>query len=256
MTLNIAELTAQNAQRWRSAKVIRTGFDPVAKRLVQAKARYQTVTRMTGVPYWVVAVIHEREAAQKWNTQLGQGDPLDRVSTHVPKGRGPFTGPDAWEKGAVDALVNCPPYAARNKDWSAGGTLTLLEQYNGLGYAAKGLPSPYIWSGTDQYKSGKYVADHDFRPDVVDAQLGCAGLLMAMRKLDPTIRFADEAMPPPDVEPAPIPQPSKKPHVAAGTVIAAGTAATTQTTSVAQVLLILAAVAVVVIGIYWFSKKG
>jgi len=215
---NLAELTSQNAKRWRTAKVIRTGFDPVAKRLVQAKARYQNVTGMTGVPWWAIAVIHEREASQRWDTQLGQGDPLDKISTHVPKGRGPFTGPSAWENGAEDALKNCAPYAAKWKDWSAGGTLTILEQYNGLGYANKGVPSPYIWSGTDQYVSGKYVADHDYRPDVVDKQLGCAGLLMAMRKIDPTIRFADEAMPPPDIEPVqPKPDTTGKKHIAAGT---------------------------------------
>jgi lysozyme family protein len=76
------------------------------------------------------------------------------------------------------ALAVCPPYAAKWKDWSVGGTLSLLEQYNGLGYATKGIPSPYIWSGTDQYSKGKYVADHMFDPSVVDAQFGCAGLIL------------------------------------------------------------------------------
>jgi hypothetical protein len=104
----------------------------------------------------------------------------------VPIGRGPFK---SWEEAAYDALVNCPPYASRNKDWTPGGLLTLLEGYNGFGYAARGLPSPYIWSGTDQYKSGKYVADHVFDPNVVDKQLGCAGVLLAMQQLDATIKF-------------------------------------------------------------------
>ena len=70
----------------------------------------------------------------------------------------------SWEEAAIDALVNCSPYAARNKDWSIGRTLTVLEQYNGLGYAARGRPSPYIWSGTDQYRSGKYVRDGVYDP--------------------------------------------------------------------------------------------
>jgi hypothetical protein len=104
----------------------------------------------------------------------------------VPAGRGPFK---SWEDAAVDALVHCAPHAARNQDWSPGGTLTKLEEYNGLGYAARGQPSPYIWSGTDQYVSGKYVRDGVFDPNVVDRQLGCAGLIAAMMKLDPTITF-------------------------------------------------------------------
>ena len=85
---------------------------------------------------------------------IAQGDAWDRKSTHVPAGRGPFK---SWEDAAVDALVNCGPYAVRNQDWSIGGILTLLEQYNGLGYASRGLPSPYIWSGTDVYLAGKPI---------------------------------------------------------------------------------------------------
>jgi hypothetical protein len=78
------------------------------------------------------AVVHERESSQNWNGSLAQGDPWNLVSTHVPAGRGPFK---SWEDAAVDALVNCHPFAARNMDWSIGGTLTMLEQHNGLGYS-------------------------------------------------------------------------------------------------------------------------
>lgn len=83
----------------------------------------------------------------------------------------PFT---SWEECAINALVHCAPCAARNIDWSIGGTLTKLEEYNGLGYAARRTPSPYIWSSTDQYKSGKYVRDgvfHQVRLSTVPASL-------------------------------------------------------------------------------------
>lgn len=180
-------LTAANAKRWVNAKLSRD-FTPVARHLVapSAKARYQAVSGRTGVPWSAIAVIHERECSQDWMGSLAQGDPWNRVSIHVPAGRGPFR---SWEEAAIDALVNCAPYAARNKDWSIGRTLTKLEQYNGLGYAARGRPSPYVWSGTDQYNAGKYVRDGVYDPNVVDSQPGCAGLLMAMMALDPTITF-------------------------------------------------------------------
>src|SRR6266850_995656 len=71
----------------------------------------------------LIAVAHEREASQRWDTQLGQGDPLNQVSVHVPAGRGPFR---SGEDGALDALVNCAPFAARNKDWLVRGMLTIL----------------------------------------------------------------------------------------------------------------------------------
>lgn len=202
---NVSALIALNAQRWHAAKPTRD-FGSVARHLLAGKPRYQAVSVKTGVPWFVIAVIHEREASGNWNTQLGQGDPLNQVSRHEPAGRGPF---ETWEDGAYDALVRCAPFAYAWKDWSAGGALTLLEEYNGLGYANKGIPSPYVWSGTDQYKSGKYVADHDFRANVVDVQLGCAGLLMAMRALDATIRFADEGAAAPPSVPLVPPKPAQ-----------------------------------------------
>lgn len=199
---DLTALTAANNKRWRQAVMTRgPEFGPVAARLVKAKSRYQAVEKKTGVPWFVIAVIHERESGQNFTRSLAQGDPWNRVSTHVPRGRGPF---NSWEDAAIDALADCAPYAARWKDWSAGGTMTLLEQYNGLGYFKKGLPSPYVWSGTDQYQSGKYVADGVFDPNVVDKQLGCAGLILAMQKIDSSIRLPSEYVPPPpDIEPVP-----------------------------------------------------
>jgi lysozyme family protein len=186
--VDLAKLRDANAARWSAMRV--TGnvatIDAVARRLTGAygKARYKAVEARTGVPWWFIAVVHEREASQSWMANLAQGDRWDRVSTHVPAGRGPFT---SWEDAAFDALAMCPPYASRNKDWSPGGALTMLEQYNGLGYAGKGVPSPYIWSGTDQYISGKYVADHIYDPKAVDRQLGCAALIRRMAALDSSV---------------------------------------------------------------------
>lgn len=199
---SLAALTTANAIRWANAKLTRN-LVAIAKSLVAAKARYQAVEVRTGVPWFVIAVIHEREASQRWDTQLGQGDPLNRLSVHVPSGRGPF---QTWEEGAYDALVNCQPHASHWKDWSPGGALCLLEQYNGLGYASRGEPSPYIWSGTDQYRIGKIVRDHGPIEPIVDVQPGCAALIKTMMQLDQTIAFSGAK-----VIPAPMPKPQPKP---------------------------------------------
>ena len=124
-------LKTANAKRWANATLTRN-FVPIARRLVAptAKIRYQTVSAKTGVPWAVIAVIHQRECSQDWSGSLAQGDPWNRVSVHVPAGRGPF---GSWEEAAIDALVNCAPRAARNKDWSIGGTLTKLENTTDLG---------------------------------------------------------------------------------------------------------------------------
>lgn len=200
--VDLVALAARNAARWKAAKLTRgPEFTKVAPKLVAAKARYQAVEAKTGVPWFVIAVIHQRESSQNWSRSLAQGDSWNAVSVNVPKGRGPFP---SWEAAATDALAICHPYAARWKDWSVGGTLSLLEQYNGVGYAAKGLPSPYIWSGTDQYVKGKYVSDGGFDAEAVDKQLGCAGLILAMKALDPSIDFGAIVTPRPD---APLPAP-------------------------------------------------
>lgn len=186
---NLVALKAANADRWAHAELTRAAeFGPVAKRLVASKARFQGLEAKTGVPWFIIAVIKERESGVDagFLKNIANGQSWSQKTTIVPIGRGPFT---SWEAAGVDALVNCAPYAGRNKDWSVGGALTLLEQYNGLGYANKGLPSPYIWSGTDQYAKGKYVRDGVFDPNVVDAQLGCAGVLLAMAQIDPSIQF-------------------------------------------------------------------
>ena len=211
---DLVALKAANAKRWANAQLERrAAFAAVARHSIDpnARGRYQAVEAKTGVPWFVIAVIHEREASQDWTGNLAQGDPWNRVSVHVPAGRGPFR---SWDEAAIDALVNCAPYLARNRDWSIGGTLTRLEEYNGIGYASRGLPSPYVWAGTDQYKSGKFVRDGVFDPSKVDEQLGCAGLLMAMMALDPTITFTGVALTPSGVPAAPkptIPSVSKPP---------------------------------------------
>jgi lysozyme family protein len=203
---NLVALKAANEKRWANAKLTRSSeFNPVAKRLVAAKARYQAVEKATGVPWFFIAVTHERESSQRWDRSLAQGDPWNAKSVHVPAGRGPFK---SWEEAAIDALVACSPYAGRNTDWSVGGLLTMLEQYNGLGYANKGIPSPYVWSGTDQYVKGKYVADGVFDANAVDKQLGCAGLLFVMQSLDSSIKIGATDRPitvPPVTKPVPSP---------------------------------------------------
>jgi lysozyme family protein len=185
--VDLENLKAANLARWQKASVL-PGLthlvDGVSAHLVAAKQRYITVALKTGVPWAVIAVIHERESSQSWAASLAQGDPWDRESIHVPAGRGPFP---SWEAAAEDALVICPPHAAHWSDWTIGGALCLLEQYNGLGYARMGIPSPYIWAATDQYHSGKYVADGHFDPNAVDRQIGCAALLARMSLIDTSI---------------------------------------------------------------------
>lgn len=171
------DLKQANAKRWQEMKINPAKaqqFKNVADKILMNKARYQAVSLKTTVPWEVIGVIHYRESSCNFNTYLGNGEPLSRKTRLVPKGRGPFA---TWEEGAIDALMNASPKAGLNKDWSIGGTLDIVEKYNGLGYARMDKPSPYVWAGTNQYSQGKYVADGVYDPSHVDTQLGCAGIL-------------------------------------------------------------------------------
>ena len=217
---NVAALKARNAARWhdmhlRASRIPQ--FKATSERLCarENKARYQGVsdrlaemiaaarTELRVVPWWFTAIVSEREygGPPHWDRQLGQGDALDRVSHNEPKGRGPFLahagdvtpGRDAWTRCGLDALIDCAPHAAMWSDWTVGGVMTLFEEYNGLGYAARGIASPYVWSGTDQYVAGKFIRDHVFDAKRADVQDGCAPILSLMMALDPSIQFAQAA---------------------------------------------------------------
>lgn len=191
MSVTNAQMIAVNGRRVAVAKIKperEAEFMKTAVRLHKDKAKFEELSAKTGVPWAVCAVIKEREAGADagFLRNIAQGDPWNRKSTHVPAGRGPFT---SWIFAGIDALVKCAPYASLWHDWSPGGTITILIKYNGIGYDNKGLPSPYGYAGTDQYKSGKYVRDGVFDPSFVDPQLGCLGMLLALQKIDPTAAF-------------------------------------------------------------------
>src|ERR1043166_2890142 len=199
VSVNIPMLITRNQGRWDAMK-IESGrmheLDGIARRLCDSKGRYVGVEFLLAqagfyCPWWFVAICSEREygGPPHWDRQLAQGDPLARRSWHDPAGRGPFLGADAWERGCLDALIDCAPHAAKWHDWTAGGTAKIFEEYNGLGYAAMGVPSAYVWSGSDQYVSGKYIADHVYRAGVKDVQEGCMPILSSMMAIDNTIHF-------------------------------------------------------------------
>ena len=186
----LEKLKALNANRWAHMKINESAIselDHVAMRLVSSKDRYLNVEEKTKVPWFVIAVIHEREASQSWTANLAQGDPFNRRSTHVPRGEGPFS---SWEEAAIHALVH-DDHLDRWGDWSIGGLLTALEKFNGLGYYNRKKPSPYIWAKTNQYNSGKYTSDGHYDPNAVDHQNGCAGLLARMQDIDPSITLKE-----------------------------------------------------------------
>jgi lysozyme family protein len=63
----------------------------------------------------------------------------------------------------------------------------VLERFNGFGYRRHdiNIHSPYLWSFSNHYTKGKFVADNTFSATAVSKQCGAAVLLkrMVARKL-------------------------------------------------------------------------
>ena len=164
---------------------IRTGYmaavEDIITRVTANRNRYQTVSEAQGIPWSFIAVIHNMEGNLNFTKHLHNGDPLSSPTVQVPAGR-PKNGkaPFTWEESAGDAL-SMKGLSART-DWSMAGTLYQLERYNGWGYRLyhQHVLTPYLWSFSDHYISGKYVADGTWSDTAPSKQCGSAVLLRRM----------------------------------------------------------------------------
>lgn len=151
----------------------------IVDRLAGSRARYETVSISTGVPWFWVAITHELEASGLFNAHLHNGDSLRRRTVHVPAGR-PATGapPFRWETSAIDALhMHALDKVAT---WDIPRLLYEWERYNGFGYIRHEINSPYLWSFSNQYHAGKYIADGQWSRSAISSQCGAAVLLKTM----------------------------------------------------------------------------
>ena len=158
-------------------------IDAVVNRIFEPHnlAQYQQVEARTGVPAYVVGVIHSLEASLSFTTYLHNGDPLTARTVHVPAGRPPIGNPPfEWFDSAIDALTMRD--LDKRKNWTISSIAYVLEQYNGFGYRLNHpqVKSPYLWSFTTIYTAGRYVADGQFSPTSVSRQCGGMALLKRM----------------------------------------------------------------------------
>jgi lysozyme family protein len=161
----------------------RADAEAIARKMLAVRARYAAIETTCGVPWFMAAVIHMREASMNFAGVLHNGEKIigtGRKTRLVPAGRGPFA---TWDEAALDALTMAPHALHRIVNWSLERMLYEIEKYNGFGYLGK-CNSPYLWSWTSEYGGGKYVADHVFSRTAVDPQPGCVALLKALAALD------------------------------------------------------------------------
>jgi lysozyme family protein len=169
----------------------------------RARTVYRSVEQATGVPWFLVGIIHSLEASNRFDCHLHNGDPLAGPTRNVPKNRpSSQRRAYAWVESAVDALRL--KKLDRWTDWTVPGIAYTLERYNGMGYRMRypHIKSPYLWSFSTVYTCGKYVADRVFSPEAVSRQ--CGGLTILRYMLDHDREVAARfRRPDPPAEPGP-----------------------------------------------------
>lgn len=135
------------------------------------------------IPWYFIACAHYLECSFSFKKHLHNGDPLTNYTVRVPANR-PKVGhppPFTFEESAVDALKLMKFDQITN--WNLPTVLRKLEAYNGFGYFKyHSINSPYLWSYSNQYTKGKYVADGKFDAEAVSKQMGAAVILKRMEE--------------------------------------------------------------------------
>lgn len=161
-------------------------FKLVTRKLIKSRPRYEAAGGPHGVPWTVVAILHQMESSGSFAHHLHNGDPLTARTVRVPSGR-PATGtpPFTWEASAEDAIRLAG--LGRWSDWSVPDILYRLEKYNGFGYRMHHpeVLSPYLWGWSLHYTRGKYVADGRWSATAVSRQCGAGVLLRELVAANP-----------------------------------------------------------------------
>ena len=188
-----ADLWSEMQIRDSKAKALEAGV----KLIQRGKSAYQAVERETGVPWFVVGLIHKMESNCNMKRHLHNGDSLKKRTWRVPAGR-PRRGspPFDWYESAIDALKMKGYH--KISEWPVERVCWALERYNGWGYRKYHgtVLSPYLWSYSTHYRRGKYVADGKWSSSAVSGQAGAMPLLALLaKKEDLALKLAVDPLP-------------------------------------------------------------
>ena len=159
------------------------GFDAqilaTAKRVLAGKPRYVSIEVFTGVPWYMIACVHNMECSGNFKGVLHNGEPIvgtGQKTKLVPAGCGPFA---TWEDAALDAIKTQSLYKV--PIWTIGHILKQCELFNGSGYLKYhgNENSPYVWACSNiNDGTGKYVADGKWSETAkTNGQVGAATII-------------------------------------------------------------------------------
>ena len=181
MDLSFNTLASGISSEIEEANVTKSAVD-VAESLLKHRTRFLLVQQLCQVPALWLMPVFQRENPS-FTAYFGNGDPLDKPTTHVPKHRGPFA---TWEDGVVDSLKL--DHITSVKGWTWVRACYEWEAWNGFGVREyHGRPTGYVWAWTNVYQGGKYLADGKWSRGTWDTQPGCFAVAKAIAALDEEI---------------------------------------------------------------------
>jgi len=177
------------------AKVTRP--EPVVRgvdEIMKVIASYEATAAETKIPAAWIGPTDCRESDCNPRCGIGQGDPYDKVSVHVPRGEGPFASKADADRfylhyDKIDVLRGTTAWTLPYMCWS-------WESWNGFGPRGHGRISGYLFSCTDVYDTpryggyglgGKYVADGEWSGDTVDTQPGTVPMYLELVRRRPDL---------------------------------------------------------------------
>jgi lysozyme family protein len=183
--------------------------DSVAHKLIRLidAGHYDIGCKVTGVPVIIAAASFEREAASNFNLNPAQGAPLHQRSTIIPH-NGPFV---TWTQAQIAAYAIDGMDKVGAANWSWPLACYYMERFNGFGPRNHGRHTGYLWSGSNIYTGGKYIADGVWSASTADQQLGVIPIMKRIVEMRPDLELphpfpsaTDAPTSPPT--PAPVPE--------------------------------------------------
>ncbi len=173
--------TCEPLEKWR------TPADHAAIQLGRYRARYNDIGKALMIPWQWIAAIHMMESGANFNCHFHNsfGDPLTSRTKHPPVGR-PIEGspPFHWHTSALDALVT--KHLHDREEWDVPAMLYEAERWNTFGYRDRGVNSPYLWAGSQQYDKGLLQRGGTrWEPDAIAPTVGVALLLKRLFQMEP-----------------------------------------------------------------------
>ena len=211
MSLTYEALQADYIDLWDRMEMkpsMAKSVDWAAAKILAGRARYEAVSDKTGVPWFVIGLLHLMESGADFSKHLHNGDPLTKKTINVPKGRPSGRGPWTWEDSAIDAVV----YDKLDKvtQWPLPRIAYCIENFNGWGYRQyhPEVANPYLWSGCTHYARGKYVEDPPgsktrWAPNLESKQVGAMPVLRRLAEMVPELGFVSSSAKPKPEPPTP-----------------------------------------------------